>query len=106
MSTVTIKNVTKSYGSTVVLREFNEKFEEGEFVTLLGPSGCGKTTMLRMIAGFEIPSSGEIWIDEIGFAEPVAAIDPENVLAGMTLPETGKPGDLPIQDYLAELPQE
>jgi hypothetical protein len=47
-----------------------------------------------------------IWVDEIGFAEPVSAIDPENVLAGITLPETGKPGDLPIKDYLAELPQE
>ncbi len=44
-----------------------------------------------------------IWVDEIGFAEPVAPIDPADVLAGMTLPETGKPGDLPIKDYLAEL---
>ena len=64
MSTITIKNLTKSYGSVQVLKEFNEVFQDGEFVTLLGPSGCGKTTMLRTIAGFEIPTTGEIWIDD------------------------------------------
>ena len=65
MSTITIKNVTKSYGNRPpVLKEFNEVFNDGEFITLLGPSGCGKTTMLRMIAGFEIPTTGEIWIDD------------------------------------------
>ena len=44
-----------------------------------------------------------IWVDEIGFAEPVAPIDVNAILDGMTAAETGKPGDLPIQDYLAEL---
>ncbi len=63
MASVTIKNVTKAFGDNIVLKEFSDTFKDGEFITLLGPSGCGKTTMLRMIAGFEKPSSGEIYID-------------------------------------------
>ena len=51
MASVTIQNVSKAFGDVVVLKEFNEVFNDKEFVTLLGPSGCGKTTMLRMIAG-------------------------------------------------------
>lgn len=64
MASVTITGVTKSFGNITVLQEFNQKFEDGEFITLLGPSGCGKTTMLRLIAGFEKPSSGEIYIGD------------------------------------------
>ena len=63
MATVTIRNVTKAFGDNVVLKAFDAEFQDGEFITLLGPSGCGKTTMLRMIAGFEKPTSGEIYID-------------------------------------------
>ena len=53
-------NVTKTFGRTTVLDNINLYIDENEFVTLLGPSGCGKTTTLRIIGGFESPTSGEL----------------------------------------------
>jgi putative spermidine/putrescine transport system ATP-binding protein len=63
MSYLSISHVTKQYGDTVVVDDFNLDIEKGEFVSFLGPSGCGKTTTLRMVAGFEIPTSGKILLD-------------------------------------------
>ena len=61
---IELKNITKTYpnGFTAV-SDFNLYVRKGEFITFLGPSGCGKTTTLRMIAGFELPSSGEILLN-------------------------------------------
>ena len=63
MSTVRFESVTKSYGQTVAVRDFDLVVADGEFVTLLGPSGCGKTTTLRMTAGLIEPSGGRIFFD-------------------------------------------
>ena len=61
---IALKHVTKSFEDGVtVVDDFNLDVKEGEFITILGPSGCGKTTTLRMIAGFELPSSGEILLN-------------------------------------------
>ena len=83
MATVSIKNVTKAFGDNVVLKEFNAEFQDGEFITLLGPSGCGKTTMLRMIAGFEKPTNGELCIDGELVSGGKVFIPPEKRGVGM-----------------------
>ena len=58
-----IDNLVKAFGSTTVVKDVNLAFERGEFISLLGPSGCGKTTILRMVAGFERPTTGRIIVE-------------------------------------------
>ncbi|MCR5742403.1 MAG: ABC transporter ATP-binding protein [Lachnospiraceae bacterium] len=61
---IELKDVKKSYdGNTTVIENINLEIKRGEFVTLLGPSGCGKTTILRMIGGFDTPTSGQITLN-------------------------------------------
>jgi ABC-type Fe3+/spermidine/putrescine transport system ATPase subunit len=63
MASVRFESVTKHYGQTVAVEQFDLEVADGEFVTLLGPSGCGKTTTLRMVAGLIEPSGGRIFFD-------------------------------------------
>jgi multiple sugar transport system ATP-binding protein len=63
MAEIVIRNLRKEFGSFTAVEGSSFKIEDGEFFMLLGPSGCGKTTTLRMIAGLELPTSGEIYID-------------------------------------------
>ena len=60
---ITINHVFKDFGSVRAVNDANFEIAEGEFFSLLGPSGCGKTTLLRMLAGFEVPTRGSIHID-------------------------------------------
>ena len=57
---IELRHVSKDYDGTEALKDINLKIHRNEFVTLLGPSGCGKTTTLRIIGGFEQPTSGEV----------------------------------------------
>ncbi len=63
MSFLELSHVHKNFGTHVAVEDFSLAVEQGEFVSFLGPSGCGKTTSLRMVAGFEMPTSGAIHID-------------------------------------------
>ena len=69
---VKLKNINKKFDDVEVINSFNLNIDSGEFVTLLGPSGCGKTTLLRMIAGLEHVTSGNIYIGN----EEVTSIPP------------------------------
>ncbi|MFZ5789809.1 MAG: ABC transporter ATP-binding protein [Pseudomonadota bacterium] len=70
---ISIRSVTKEFGGTVrAVDDVSFDIAEGEFFALLGPSGCGKTTLLRMLAGFEIPTAGEIIID----GQPMEGVNP------------------------------
>lgn len=63
MAEIVIKNLRKDFGDFTAVKESSFTIADGEFFMLLGPSGCGKTTTLRMIAGLELPTSGEIFLD-------------------------------------------
>ena len=63
MGQITLKNVSKSFGSTTIIPDIDLEIEDGEFVVFVGPSGCGKSTLLRLIAGLEDTSGGTISID-------------------------------------------
>ncbi|MBX3066639.1 MAG: ABC transporter ATP-binding protein [Anaerolineae bacterium] len=65
MTFLELLNVEKRFGSTTAVQQFSLQVKRGEFITFLGPSGCGKTTILRMIAGFEQPSSGQIKVNDM-----------------------------------------
>ncbi len=63
MAQIIVKNIRKEFGAFTAVQSSSFTIEDGEFFMLLGPSGCGKTTTLRMIAGLELPTSGEIFIN-------------------------------------------
>lgn len=63
MTIIELKNIEKYFGANCVIPQLNLSIESGEFLTLLGPSGCGKTTLLRMIAGFEMPTRGNVLLE-------------------------------------------
>ncbi|HEY8575068.1 MAG TPA: ABC transporter ATP-binding protein [Devosia sp.] len=74
-----VQNLVKSFGTNTVVKGVSFGFSKGEFISLLGPSGCGKTTILRMIAGFEQPSSGSIRVD----GQDITGLKPNQRRLGM-----------------------
>jgi len=69
MALLEIRKVTRRFGSLAAVDDVSLQVEAGEFFTLLGPSGCGKTTLLRMIAGFDLPDAGAILLDGVDMAD-------------------------------------
>jgi len=79
MAFLDVQNLTKSFGNNTVVKGVSFGFDKGEFISLLGPSGCGKTTILRMIAGFETPTSGSILVD----GQDITSLKPNQRQLGM-----------------------
>lgn len=79
MSLLNLRALQKSFGANTVVKNFDLSLKDAEFISLLGPSGCGKTTVLRMVAGFETPTSGAIEID----GQNVTALRPNQRKIGM-----------------------
>lgn len=107
MAFVELKQVQKKFATALAVENFNLDVERGEFVSFLGPSGCGKTTTLRMIAGFEMPTSGTIRVNNaevtnlppnkrnVGMVFQSYALFPnltvaDNIAFGMTVARKGK----------------
>jgi len=77
---ISINNVSKRFGPVVAVDGINITISSGEFFSLLGSSGCGKTTLLRILAGFETPTSGEVYIDDMAMSEVPPHLRPTNMV--------------------------
>jgi ABC-type nitrate/sulfonate/bicarbonate transport system ATPase subunit len=76
MQTLELRNVNKIFGPLQVLNDINIKVDKGEFAAIVGPSGCGKSTALRMFAGLETASSGDVLVD----GQPISQPSPSRML--------------------------
>ncbi len=77
MSGIRIKNLRKSFGSYTALHGIDLQVPNGTLLALLGPSGCGKSTTLQLLAGFETPTDGEIWADDVLLSSARGVLPPE-----------------------------
>ena len=77
---IRIDHVTKRFGGVAAVDDVDVAIRRGEFFSLLGPSGCGKTTLLRMIAGFEFPSAGEIYVEGARVTDTPPHLRPSNMV--------------------------
>ena len=85
MASVILKNIVQKFGSVTAVNNFNAEISDGEFISFLGPSGCGKTTCLRMIAGFDQATNGDIFIGDrvVSSSDKNVFVPPEERNIGM-----------------------
>ncbi|WP_226529231.1 ABC transporter ATP-binding protein [Metabacillus niabensis] len=98
--TTQIKNVEKSFGSFRALQQINLDINEGEFVAILGPSGCGKTTLLRLLAGFDSPTLGEVLMKNQVVANETSFLPPEKRNIGMVFQSFALWPHMNVRDHI------
>lgn len=98
--TTQIKKVEKSFGSFRALQQINLDINEGEFVAILGPSGCGKTTLLRLLAGFDSPTSGEVLMKNQVVANETSFLPPEKRNIGMVFQSFALWPHMNVRDHI------
>jgi len=97
---VVFDKIDKSYdGEVLVVKNLNLNIAKGEFVTMLGPSGSGKTTTLMMLAGFETPTNGEIYLE----SKPISKIPPYEREIGMVFQNYALFPHMTVQEFLSLL---
>ena len=79
-SIISFSKVSKRFGAVTAVDQASFDISQGEFFSLLGPSGCGKTTLLRILAGFEYPSSGSVFIDNLDVTDITPNLRPTNMV--------------------------
>jgi ABC-type Fe3+/spermidine/putrescine transport system ATPase subunit len=101
MSAIELRAVSKAYGGRAVVVGISASVERGERVVLLGPSGCGKTTVLRLVAGLEVPDSGTISIDGSRVAEDGCnLVPPEQRHIGMVFQDLALWPNMTVYEHL------
>ena len=101
---ITVKNLHKSFGDNEVLRGIDYKVNDGEKIVVIGPSGSGKSTFLRCLNLLEIPTSGEIWLDDTLITDPNVDIDKVRQRMGMVFQHFNLFANLTIMDNITLAP--
>jgi iron(III) transport system ATP-binding protein len=96
-----IDHITKKFDTATALSEINMEIRDGEFISILGPSGCGKTTLLRIIAGFLLPTSGEIHFNNRLYASSSSSIPVEKRNLGMVFQSFALWPHMTVKEHLA-----
>ena len=97
MAHITLKNISKHWGSAVGVKAMNLEIADGEFLVLLGPSGCGKTTTMRMVAGLELPSLGQVFIG----GREVTHLEPKDRDVAMVFQSYGLYPNMTVEENIA-----
>ena len=101
---ITVKNLHKSFGDNEVLRGIDYKVNDGEKIVVIGPSGSGNSTFLRCLNLLEIPTSGEIWLDDTLITDPNVNIDKVRQRMGMVFQHFNLFANLTIMDNITLAP--